>query len=33
VGMEMGNDEEERKMKISDEDLERLFVEYLSKMR
>jgi hypothetical protein len=31
--MEMGNDEEERKMKISDEDLERLFVEYLSKMR
>jgi len=33
VGMGMGNDEEERKMKISDEDLERLFVEYLSKMR
>jgi hypothetical protein len=31
--MEMGNDEEERKMKISDEDLERLFVEYLSKIR
>jgi hypothetical protein len=31
--MEMGNDEEERKMKISDEDLERLFVECLSKMR
>jgi hypothetical protein len=31
--MGMGNDEEERKMKISDEDLERLFVEYLSKMR
>jgi hypothetical protein len=32
-GIGNGNDEEEGKTKISDEDLERPFVEYLSKMR
>jgi RAB protein geranylgeranyltransferase component A len=32
-GIGNGNDEEESKTKISDEDLERPFVEYLSKMR